>query len=131
MCRIICSVLALGFVGMIMAQDRTDIGGVKEITPGSLSAMLVQPNVHVIDVNEDVTYGEMHVPGAQHLEYDAISSAVLPPDTSCTLVFYCWSPECPASSMAALTAVRSGFTHVYFMPAGITGWQDAGLPTEP
>lgn len=102
---------------------------VKDITPQELSARLGM--VHVIDVNEDYTFDEAHVPGAVLLVYDAITAEVLPPDKSTALVFYCWSTECPAAGTAAEAAVKLGYTDVACMKAGITGWQDAGLPTEP
>lgn len=104
-------------------------GLVKDITPQALSALLGR--VHVIDVNEDITYNEAHVPGAELVAYDKITVDVLPVVKTTTLVFYCWSPECPAAGMAAKTAMELGFTDVHCMRAGITGWQDAGLRTEP
>lgn len=116
-------------IGSGFAQPSIQRTMVKYITPQELSIRLGQ--VHVIDVNEDFTYAETHVPGAKLLAYDAITTTVLPVDRSTTLVFYCWSPECPAAGTAAETAIALGFTDVYCMRAGITGWQDAGLPTEP
>lgn len=111
------------------AQSGTGAGVVKDITPQELSARL--GHVQVIDVNEADNYAFAHVPGAQLLAYDAITPEVLPADRSKELVFYCWSPECPAAGMAAESAAKLGFTDVSCMRAGITGWQDAGLPTEP
>lgn len=111
----------------IMAQNGN--APVKEITPQELANMFGQ--VQVIDVNEAETFAEAHVPGAKLLAYDAITAEVLPVDTAIKLVFYCWSPECPAAGQAAQAAAQLGHPHVYCMPAGITGWQDAGLPTEP
>jgi rhodanese-related sulfurtransferase len=102
---------------------------VKDITPQDLSVLLHK--VHVIDVNEADNYAFAHVPGATLMAYDAITTEALPADKSDTLVFYCWSPECPAAGMAAESAVKLGYTDVRCMHAGITGWQDAGLPTEP
>jgi rhodanese-related sulfurtransferase len=113
--------------GLAAGQDTTN--GVKDITPHALSALL--PHVHVIDVNEADNYAFAHVPGAKLIPYDAITPEVLPADKSSKLVFYCWSPECPAAGMAAESAVKLGYTDVRCMHAGITGWQDAGLPTEP
>lgn len=101
----------------------------QDITPQALSTM--QGKVQVIDVNEPDSYAEAHVPGAVRMEYDSITAAMLPPDHAVPLVFYCWSTECPAAATAAGSAIRLGFTKVYCMHAGITGWQDAGLPTEP
>lgn len=119
----------LGWMTTCAAQSGADAGPVKDITPQDLSALL--PKVHVIDVNEADNYAFAHVPGAKLIAYDAITPDVLPADKSGALVFYCWSPECPAAGMAAESAVKLGYTDVRCMHAGITGWQDAGLPTEP
>ena len=111
------------------AQSGPDAVPVKDITPQELFAWL--PRMHVIDVNEADNYAFAHVPGAKLIAYDAITPDVLPADKSGALVFYCWSPDCPAAGMAAESAVHLGYSEVYCMHAGITGWQDAGLPTEP
>lgn len=104
---------------------------VQVIAPRELHASLADPHVHVIDVNDPDNYAMAHVPGATHLEYDAVNVTTLPADTSAMLVFYCWSPECPAASMAAASAAKLGFKRVFCMREGITGWQDAGFATEP
>lgn len=101
------------------------------MAPQELAALLKTSTVHVIDVNEDFTYAEAHVPGAKLMVYDEITAEKLPADRSVPMVFYCYSPECPAAGMAAHSALALGFVNVYCMKAGITGWQDAGLPTEP
>lgn len=120
---------AIAAVAHSSAQGEASPSGVKEITPLELSALLGK--AQVIDVNEPDNFEFAHVPGAKLAPYDAITSVILPTDHSTTLVFYCWSPECPAASMAARTAASLGYTDVRCMTAGITGWQDAGLPTEP
>ena len=111
-------------------QD-ADTSGVRLIEPKPLAEMLSTSKVWVYDCNEPEVYAEAHVPQAIPTVYDALTNNHLPADRDAILVFYCYSPECPAASMAALTAEMLGFTHVYCMPAGITGWQDAGLRTEP
>ncbi len=113
------------------AQSGPDAGPVKDITPQELSVEIQKGGVTLIDVNEADNYAFAHVPGARLIAYDAITPDVLPADKSSKLVFYCWSPECPAAGMAAESAVKLGYTDVRCMHAGITGWQDAGLPTEP
>ena len=60
-----------------------------------------------------------------------MTKEMLPADLNATLVFYCYSPECPAGATAAKTAASFGYVNVYHMPAGIVGWEDAGLPTDP
>jgi rhodanese-related sulfurtransferase len=104
---------------------------VMDVTPQQLAAMLKSSTILVLDVNEDETYAEAHVPGARLMVYDEITAEKLPPDHHAALAFYCYSPECPAAGLAARSAADLGFMNVYCMKAGITGWQDAGLPTEP
>ena len=129
MLRITMSILVFSGCCASFAQGDAPPGNVKDITPQQLSALLGK--VQVIDVNEPDSYAFAHVPGARLLAYDGITPDALAADRSDTLVFYCWSPECPAAGMAAETAVGMGFTHVQCMKAGITGWQDAGFPIEP
>ena len=105
--------------------------GVKDLTPAELAAMLSTSKVFVYDCNEPDMYSEAHVPGAVLTVYDEVTPENLPSDHGVPMVFYCYSPECPAGGNAARTAVKLGFTNVYCMIAGITGWQDAGLKTEP
>ena len=104
---------------------------VRNLEPAGLAAMLGKANVFIYDCNEEDMFREAHVPGAKLTVYDEVTAAQLPTDLSATLIFYCYSPECPAATTAARTALTLGHTDVYSMLAGITGWQDAGLPTEP
>ena len=103
----------------------------KELAPPQLAGMIGSPSVFVYDCNEVETYSEAHVPGAVLLVFDQVTLDKLPPDRNAKLVFYCYSPQCPAGAMAASTAMSLGFVDVYCMIEGITGWQEAGLPTEP
>ncbi|MCB0792240.1 MAG: rhodanese-like domain-containing protein [Flavobacteriales bacterium] len=103
---------------------------VQELTPAQLSALMTAGRVFVFDCNEPYMHEEAHVPGAVLIPYDAVTPDRMPADRDAAIVFYCYSPECPAASMAARDAVELGFTQVYCMREGITGWQDVGLPTE-
>jgi len=104
---------------------------VKDVAAAQLAQMLATSKVFIYDCNEPDMYAEAHVPGAVLTVYDEVTADKLPADHNATLVFYCYSPECPAGGKAARTAIKLGFTDVYCMVAGITGWQDAGLHTEP
>ncbi len=104
---------------------------VKEISPQQLAALLSNNTLFIFDCNEEDMYAEAHVPGAKLIVFDQITADKLPADMNATLVFYCYSPECPAGGTAARTALELGHVDVYCMSAGITGWQDAELKTEP
>jgi rhodanese-related sulfurtransferase len=85
----------------------------------------------VFDANPRKMYETRHVPGARWVAYDAVTTEILPADRSATVVFYCASSQCSASHHAAQTATSLGWTHVFIMPEGISGWVRAGMPTEP
>lgn len=128
--------------GILHGQDTTsavvagrtitqEVREAEVITPEHLSQMMASAKVYVFDCNEPEMYDEAHVPGAVLTVYDEVTGKSLPGDHEATLVFYCYSPECPAGADAAKTALKLGFNQVYCMLAGITGWQDAKLRTEP
>ena len=103
----------------------------KNITPVELQAMRDTVEVVIYDCKEAFVFEEMHVPGARLIVYDQFTPEELPKDHNTALAFYCYSPDCPAGELAAGSAMGMGYTHVMNMEQGITGWQDAGLKTEP
>ena len=126
-----CSFSVAAFTqGEVLAAPSLEPATVRPVTPEGLSAMLAEGQVHVFDCNEPETHEYSHIPGSVLIVYDEVTQDKLPADLSAVLVFYCYSPECPAASMAAKDAVKLGHTSVYCMEAGIIGWEDAGLPTE-
>ena len=56
-------------------------------------------------------------------EYDL---ALLPKDKATPVVFYCANDRCTASHTAAKRAIKSGFSDVAVLGAGISGWVKAG-----
>ena len=120
-----------GTPGSATTVDEGTTSTIPDMTPQVLATQLDRPGVHVYDSNEADLYAEMHVPGAVLIVYDQITVDQLPADRNAVLVFYCYSPECPASHTAAQTARSLGYTNVHYMLAGIIGWQDAGMRTEP
>ena len=135
----LAAMLSFGILhGQDTAQAHTDtatatpaVHDAEVITPQRLSQMMDSAKVYVFDCNEPEMFAEAHVPGAVLTVYDEVSEKDLPKDHQATIVFYCYSPECPAGTNASKTALNLGFKHVYSMLAGITGWQDAKLRTEP
>lgn len=135
--HILVLLLSCGFplVAFTQGEVLTDVpslepAAVQPVTPEGLFAMLAEGHVHVFDCNEPETHEYSHVPGSVLIVYDEVTADKLPADPNAILVFYCYSLECPAASMAAEDAVKLGYTSVYCMEAGIIGWENAGLPTE-
>jgi rhodanese-related sulfurtransferase len=86
----------------------------------------------IIDANSPESYQAGHVPGA--LSFAVIHdklAASLPADKSTLIVAYCGNPKCGAYLRAAKAAQKLGYTNIKHMPAGIAGWKEAKLPTEP
>ena len=46
------------------------------------------------------------------------------------LVFYCYNEHCHASHIGARSAVKLGYSNVFVLPVGITGWKKAGKAIE-
>jgi len=86
-----------------------------------------------IDVRNDADWEAGRIPGAVHLELDnvltkASLSAVARPDQE--VVMYCNGTKCPRSSQAAASAVKWGFTRVYYYRLGLPDWRGASYPVE-
>jgi rhodanese-related sulfurtransferase len=103
-----------------------------EISVADVNAAAKAKSAVIIDVNGTDSYNAGHVPGA--LNYEAIQdkfAANLPKDKDALVIAYCANPKCGAYARAATAAKKLGYTNVKHMTAGIAGWKDAGMKTEP
>lgn len=105
--------------------------GLKTVSPAEVWRLL-QPGegAVVIDVNAPARWSAAHVPGAINLDPATYPGDALPADRQTLLIFYCSNPMCMKAPTAARRAVKLGYGNVRVMPAGITGWLTAKLPTE-
>ncbi len=106
------------------------IMGLKTVSPADLQAAIHNKKATVIDVNAPQRWQAAHVPGAINLDATQFSASDLPTDTARDLVFYCSNPMCQKAPNAARRAMKFGYSNVYVMTAGISGWMDLKLPTE-
>ncbi len=84
----------------------------------------------VFDDNDAERFAKGHVPGAKYLPYKEVAADKLPADKTAALVFYCYGESCSACHHAATAAIGLGYTNVYIMPEGITGWEKKGKKVE-
>lgn len=103
------------------AAQKMSVAEVKAAIDGGIE-------IHIYDANSQKSYLAGHVPSAKWVEYDTVAASALPASKNAKLVFYCYNPLCTASPLAARRARELGYTNVWTMPAGITGWRDAGMP---
>jgi len=107
-------------------------GEFADISPADVLAAANAKSAVIIDANGPASYQAGHVPGA--LSFASIKSnlaASLPADKSTLIIAYCGNPKCGAYLQAAKAAQKLGYTNIKHMSAGISGWNDAKLPTEP
>jgi rhodanese-related sulfurtransferase len=108
------------------AGEFTDIS-VKDVNKLAESKSAV-----IIDVNGDDSFKAGHVPGA--LNFAAIKDNLdrsLPKKKDALIIAYCGNPKCGAYLKAAKAAEKLGYTNIKHMSAGISGWKEAGMKTEP
>jgi rhodanese-related sulfurtransferase len=104
--------------------------GLATVDPATLLRRVEAGSVSVFDVNSRASWLAAHVPGARHLDHERFSESELPEDRKRALVFYCSNPLCRKAPLVARRARKAGFSEVFVLSAGISGWLAAGLPTE-
>jgi rhodanese-related sulfurtransferase/uncharacterized coiled-coil protein SlyX len=90
------------------------------------------PNLVILDVRDSLSYAAGHLPNATNIPYtddfsfnDSVRSS-LSGKENFEIVVYCAGGGCELSSMASSVLIEDGFMHVYWMPEGFSGWQNAG-----
>ena len=105
--------------------------GLESISPAELQQLLdVGGPVTIFDVNSPQSWTAAHVPAARNLDPAEFSERDMPADKDAAIIFYCSNFLCRKAPNAARRARNMGHTNVRVMSAGISGWQNAGLPTE-
>jgi rhodanese-related sulfurtransferase len=106
-------------------------GEYPDISITELKKAIAEKKVTVLDVNGSDSYKKGHIPTA--IDYRGNKDAIakqLPSDKSALVVAYCGGPTCGAYAAAAKKASELGYTNVKHLSAGISGWLQAGEPTE-
>ena len=107
-------------------------GEFADISPSDVLTAANAKSAVIIDANGPDSYKAGHVPGA--LSFATIKgdlAASLPADKNTLIIAYCGNPKCGAYLQAAKAASKLGYTNIKHMSAGIAGWNEAKLPTEP
>lgn len=96
------------------------------LTLAEVEAQLGKPGVFLFDANPKDFYEHGHLPGAQWVQFDAVTAGVLPADRTAHLIFYCANELCTASHTAARSALALGYANTFLMPQGFIGWKKSG-----
>ncbi len=84
----------------------------------------------LLDVRSKEDYAKEHIKGARSLPLDELDKAKGLFKPADSIVVYCDSFVCSASSSAAKTLASMGFTNVRDYKGGLREWKTNGLPTE-
>ena len=88
-----------------------------------------QRDIYIFDVNPTWMYFQHHIPEAFNIGV-YFSEETLPQSKDAMLIFYSHNASCRNSSLAARHAIKMGYTNIWIMKAGITGWLYKNLPVE-
>jgi thioredoxin 1 len=104
---------------------------ISTVTPQEFEKqMSLHPGVQLLDVRTPGEYKEGHLKNAANLdvESDDFASRAAKLDKAKPVMVYCHSGR--RSDIAARKLAEQGFTEIYDLQGGISGWKSAGKPTE-
>ena len=119
------------FAALLTSSTLALAGEYPDISIEELSKAISDGKVTILDVNGSTSYANGHIPGA--IDYKANKddiAKVLPENKDQLVVAYCGGPTCNAYQAGAKAAEALGYKNVKHLSAGISGWLQAGKPTE-
>jgi rhodanese-related sulfurtransferase len=123
-------VVALTAIGVVYY---TQFYGTERDYPGDVSVSeakdLIQekPDLVILDVRTVTEYEEGHIEGAINIPVQELEDRLDEISKKDELLVYCRTGN--RSSQAVSILESSGYTKIYHMIEGITGWKNAGYPT--
>jgi rhodanese-related sulfurtransferase len=132
-----------GYVGSLGHHTPVVVAGATVVSAQQVRELMVK-GATLFDTRIPIEYDEEHIVGAHHLPYtensrkdpefdsgvDRFDIAGLPANKAAPVIFQCNGPECWKSYKATVTAVRAGYTRVYWFRGGYPEWRVAGYPLE-
>jgi len=97
--------------------------GFYEITPDQLISRIndtSDDNFIIVDVRDDVSYDEAHIPGAINIPLNQLGYSLYGLDKTKDIIVYCFTGV--TSEVACRILINAGFKDVYNMTGGIRAW---------
>jgi thiosulfate sulfurtransferase len=94
----------------------------KQITHVEFDMLRTRQDVAVVDVRDEESYEQAHIPDAIHLTMDALQEFVSSADKAKPTVVYCYHGV--TSQSVAQLLVEAGFDCVYSLVGGFECWQN-------
>ncbi len=100
-----------------------------EITPQEAAKKIEQDQPLLLDVREGYEYAQGHIPGTQLLPLGQLGANLNQlGDKDQEIIVVCQSGG--RSAQASMQLAAAGYTKVYNLQGGTSGWIKAGLPVE-
>ncbi len=87
------------------------------------------PDLTIINVLNDETYIDCHIPGSINIPYDRLLETVASWDKEKEIVLYCAQSSCPKSKEAYELLTDLGFYHLFEYSGGMKDWIKKGFDT--
>lgn len=102
--------------------------GFKTLRPAEATALINRDNALVIDLRAIADFEKGHIPGSKNVlmsQFDP-ENKQLAPAKALPVVLVCKTGQ--TANDAAKRLRKAGFSQVFVLDGGITGWQQADLP---
>ena len=93
----------------------------KHIDVTQTKSLLAHDNIVVVDIRDENSFAQAHIPGSRHLDNGSLSSFLAEVDFATPIVVTCYHGI--SSQQAAAYIAEQGFDEVYSMDGGFTLWQ--------
>lgn len=135
---------ALASAGVALAAETPASLNGAEIVNAAKAKSLMASGATMIDTRVANEYSEAHIKGAINVPYkeksakaadfdaslDSFNLAKLPANKSAPIITQCNGAECWKSYKSAATAIKAGYTKVYWFRGGFPEWKAAGFAVE-
>ncbi len=93
----------------------------QHINPNAFAELSSQGEVQVVDIRDGNSFGAGHIPGATNLDNSNLKQFIDSADLNAPLVVCCYHGNSSQSAAAFLS--EQGFSDVYSLDGGFSGWQ--------
>jgi rhodanese-related sulfurtransferase len=132
-----------GYLGSLGHHTPVGVAGATVVNARQVRDLMAR-GATLFDTRIPGEYDDEHIVGAHSLTYsetsrkdpefdpatDHFDLASLPKNKGAPIIFQCNGPECWKSYKATVTAVRAGYSNVYWFRGGYPEWRLAGYPLE-
>lgn len=115
-------------VAIIVNEIASLLGGVRQVGPAQLTALVNRDNALVVDLRIAGDYAKGHIAGSKNVQmsqFDPENKALVAAK-SLPVVLVCNAGQ--TATAAARRLRKAGFVHVSVLEGGIRSWQSADLP---